>query len=219
MTIKTSTDHQEPQPTQPTPIHDFLKDGKTEITIFPFNSVKETPEEIVKIIQDLLNHEIEVGQTYPFETKLSYDEFINYYFPKFVAVGFQGHFNDFKEIRKCNYDKLFLGCYYIKPNYVGRCSHVCNGGFLVDFDKGCRGLGVGKALGKSYLINAVKLGYRYSVFNLVFDSNFGSKKIWEGLGFDRIGVVPEAGRLKLGKEGEEGEEVFVDAIIYGKKLV
>ena len=22
-----------------------------------------------------------------------------------------------------------IGCFYVKPNYPGRCSHVCNGGF------------------------------------------------------------------------------------------
>lgn len=23
------------------------------------------------------------------------------------------------------------GCFYVKPNFPGRCSHVCNGGFIV----------------------------------------------------------------------------------------
>ncbi|GME89354.1 unnamed protein product [Ambrosiozyma monospora] len=212
----TSTTTEQPKQLRvETPIHDVLKDGKTQITIFPFNSLQETPEPLVSIIHDLLNYEIREGKTYPQEHELTRQEFINYYFPKFVAIGFKGNFTTFTAVPDTQYKELFLGCYYIKPNYVGRCSHICNGGFLVNH-KGCRGLGVGKALGKSYLINAPKLGYVYSVFNLVFDSNVGSGKIWDGLGFEKIGHVPDAGRLKV---GEEGQEVFVGATVYGKKLV
>ncbi len=29
----------------------------------------------------------------------------------------------------------FLGSFYIKPNFPGRCSHYSNGGFLVNVDK------------------------------------------------------------------------------------
>ena len=25
-----------------------------------------------------------------------------------------------------------LGCFYIKPNFPGRCAHICNGGFIVN---------------------------------------------------------------------------------------
>lgn len=85
----------------------------------------------------------------------------------------------------------------IKPNYPGRSSHVsdilraepgytpidiaylyyllvqiCNAGFVVS--PGYRGCGYGMTLGKSYLYYAPKLGYRASVFNLVYVSNTAS---------------------------------------------
>ena len=60
------------------------------------------------------------------------------------------------------------------------------------------------------LINSSQ-GYTYSVFNLVYESNTASTKIWDSLGFKRIGRVPGCGNLKSFEEP-------VDAIIYGRDL-
>jgi hypothetical protein len=49
------------------------------------------------------------------------------------------------------------------------------------------------------------------VFNLVYESNTASTKIWDSLGFKRIGRVPGCGNLKSSPDP-------VDAIIYGKDL-
>lgn len=55
-------------------------------------------------------------------------------------------------------------------------------------------------------------GYTYSVFNLVYETNTASIKIWDALGFKRIGRVKGAGNL------QSHPEVMVDAIIYGRGL-
>lgn len=101
-----------------------------------------------------------------------------------------------------------------QPNYPGRSSHLCNGGFVVPTVH--RGLRVGSTLGRSYLHYAPLLGYRGSVFNLVYVSNVASVKIWDGLGFQRAGLIPGAGKLK-GKDGAEDE--YVDAIVYNYQFV
>jgi H2C2 zinc finger len=49
------------------------------------------------------------------------------------------------------------------------------------------------------------------VFNLVYESNTASTRIWDSLGFKRIGRVPGCGNLKSFDEP-------VDAIIYGRDL-
>lgn len=54
-------------------------------------------------------------------------------------------------------------------------------------------------------------GYTYSVFNLVYETNTASTKIWDSLGFKRIGRVPSCGILK-------SYSYPVDAIIYGRDL-
>ena len=51
-----------------------------------------------------------------------------------------------------------------------------------------RGNGVATVCGRAYLILA-PLGYRASVFNLVFASNYIFIQIWKRLGFERIGFV------------------------------
>lgn len=50
------------------------------------------------------------------------------------------------------------------------------------------------------------------MFNLIYESNVASCRIWDALGFKRIGKVPGAGRLRS-RPGE-----YVDAIIYGRDL-
>jgi H2C2 zinc finger len=54
-------------------------------------------------------------------------------------------------------------------------------------------------------------GYTYSVFNLVYETNTASTRIWDSLGFKRIGRVPACGNLRSSTE-------MVDAIIYGRDL-
>ncbi len=54
-------------------------------------------------------------------------------------------------------------------------------------------------------------GYTYSVFNLVYETNTASTRIWDSLGFKRIGRVPACGNLRSSTE-------LVDAIIYGRDL-
>jgi hypothetical protein len=99
--------------------------------------------------------------------------------------------------------------YYIKPNYPGRSSHLCNGGFMVPSTS--RNLGMGRIAARSFLFYAPACGYRGSVFNLVYVTNEASVRLWEKLGFKNVGKIPGAGRLKVG----DGEE-YVDAwVVYG----
>ncbi|KAF9779780.1 hypothetical protein BJ322DRAFT_339688 [Thelephora terrestris] len=105
---------------------------------------------------------------------------------------------------------VVAGFYYVKPNYPGRSSHICNAGFIVPPNHWNKGYG--RVLANSFLYYGPKLGYQASVFNLVYVNNIASVKLWEALGFTRAGLIPNAGRLK--KEG--GGEEYVDAIIYYK---
>lgn len=105
------------------------------------------------------------------------------------------------------------GFYYIKPNYPGRSSHICNAGFIVPTT--LRGLRLGSTLARNYLVLAPALGYRASVFNLVYETNVASVKIWERLGFAVVGRIPKAGLLK---RPETDAEAFVDALVVYKEF-
>jgi L-amino acid N-acyltransferase YncA len=65
-------------------------------------------------------------------------------------------------------------------------------------------------MGQLFIRFAPLLGYKSSVFNLVFENNTASVSTWRKLGFREIGRVPKVGRLKAEKGGEE----FVDAIMF-----
>ncbi|CAI4044229.1 hypothetical protein SUVZ_01G0830 [Saccharomyces uvarum] len=179
----------------------------TVATAFPVFNTKDIPDSLINYIFELFNLEIEGGKTYPQLNKLTKQEFLNYWFHSFTVIVLQTD----KKFIEDNQDwyLVLLGTFYIKPNYAPRCSHNCNAGFLVNSYH--RGQKIGYRLAQVYLNWAPLLGYKYSIFNLVFVTNQASWKIWDKLNFEKIGLIPRAGILK-------GSEEPVDAIIYGKDL-
>jgi L-amino acid N-acyltransferase YncA len=83
-----------------------------------------------------------------------------------------------------------VGTAHIGPNKPGRGAHVATASFMVD--AAARGLGVGRSLGEHALAAARADGYASMQFNAVVASNTGAVHLWQELGFDIIGTVPEA---------------------------
>jgi len=102
-----------------------------------------------------------------------------------------------------------LGMFYVKPNFPGRCAHVCNGGFIT-FPR-FRRQGVGRLMGSCFLKFAKDLGYKASYFNLVFASNPESLALWESLGLSRVAHIPRCAEIK-------GFDDLVDAYGYRQDL-
>ncbi|EXJ60170.1 acetyltransferase [Cladophialophora yegresii CBS 114405] len=208
----TSDNPQIPSSIFPRPV--TLRDRVTVATLVPFFSPDAVPKRLLAYLSEQLNKEIEGGDTYPMIDPLPLETFGPYWFGNFGAVMVLGDIGGIEAVAEMDtngvdWNKKCLGSFYIKPNYPGRSSHVCNGGFLVT--PAARNKGVGKSMGQCYLDWAPGLGYTYSVFNLVYESNTASTKIWDSLGFKRIGRVPGCGHLKSSDEP-------VDAIIYGRDL-
>ncbi|KAL2441931.1 Protein SPT10 [Exophiala dermatitidis] len=208
----TSDNPQIPSSIFPRPV--TLRDRVTVATLIPFFSPDSVPRRLLNYLADNLNQEIERGDTYPMIDPLPVEKFGPYWFGNFGAVMVLGDIGGVEAVAEmdrngADWNKLCLGSFYVKPNYPGRSSHVCNGGFLVT--PAARNKGVGKSMGQCYLDWAPQLGYTYSVFNLVYETNTASTRIWDSLGFKRIGRVPGCGRLKSSSEP-------VDAIIYGRDL-
>ncbi|KAI8912770.1 acyl-CoA N-acyltransferase [Gorgonomyces haynaldii] len=167
----------------PLPIKGTLKNGQH------YQIVRAGPEHLDQCFA-IFNSVVEEGNTYPQEFQLNLEQFKQYFLSAdaFVLI-----------------TDSVMGAFYVKPNFPGRCAHICNGGFIVRDD--CRNVGVGKALGTAYLQVCPLLGYKASMFNLVFVTNGPSVRLWDSLGFKRIGVLPKAGRLKSHAE-------LVDAIMF-----
>ena len=97
-------------------------------------------------------------------------------------------------------ESQILGTAKIGQNRPGPGSHVATASFMVA--KQARGAGVGRALGEYALSWARDQGYAAMQFNAVVESNVAAVKLWQALGFQIIGTVPEAfEHAQLGRVG------------------
>lgn len=88
------------------------------------------------------------------------------------------------------------GLYILHPNNVGRCGHIANTSYAVL--SSCRGRHIGEQLVKDSLIKAKEKGFKLMQFNAVVESNIHARHLYERLGFQQIGMIPEGFRMKDG---------------------
>jgi L-amino acid N-acyltransferase YncA len=86
--------------------------------------------------------------------------------------------------------------YILHPNNVGRCAHIANASYAVS--SSARGMKIGEELVRHSLCQAKALGYGVLQFNAVVKSNLGAIRLYETLGFVRLGTIPKGFRLKDG---------------------
>jgi ribosomal protein S18 acetylase RimI-like enzyme len=177
------------------PLFQVLKNGlKVEL-----NYMHSQEEEVVRA---LLNSVIVEGKTYPQKQPLSPAEFSAYWLSKDAFVVRSS------AIEATDKPKEIFGAFYLKPNFPGRCSHICNAGFIVQ--PGLRGQGIGRFMGEAMLLIAANLGYEAVIFNLVFETNIPSITLWQSLGFEILGRISGAAKLENGQ--------IVDALIMYRAL-
>lgn len=106
------------------------------------------------------------------------------------------------------YDGKVAATFMLQPNRLGRGSHVANGAFMVH--PGFRRQGIGKTIGQYAIDEARRLGFKAMQYNFVVSTNEVAIKLWQSLGFNVIGTVPEGFRhARLG---------LVDALIMHRFL-
>ncbi|XP_033764272.1 N-acetyltransferase aca1-like [Pecten maximus] len=179
------------------PFDGLLKDGRKVVLDYYKD---EDEAQVHAIMKYIVNEE---GNSYPQEDLANVEDFRSYYLSHDVFVCRDVTSGD------------VLGSFYVKPNFPGRCSHICNAGFAVK--KSSRGLGVGKFMVGHYLQIARDLGYQSSFFNLVFVSNEASVSLWRSMGFTELGRVPNAGNLK-GRGYTDAIQFYYDLTKLDKKV-
>lgn len=140
----------------------------------------------------LLNHAIVVDRAWPFEAPLSEAAFKSYFCSHASFT-----------VTKASNPDVPLGIFYVKPNFPGRCDHVCNGGFVTE--ESSRRRGVGRLMAECFFRAAKDLEYKAVMFNLVFANNPASVSLWKSVGMTQIGVLPSVARMPLDRRPHSGQ--------------
>ncbi|SIR43145.1 Acetyltransferase (GNAT) family protein [Rhizobium sp. RU20A] len=85
---------------------------------------------------------------------------------------------------------LIVGTYFLNANHAGGGQHVCNCGYMTG--TAARGRGVARQMHEHSLTHARARGFRAMQFNFVIRTNERAVRLWQSLGFDIVGRLPEA---------------------------
>lgn len=89
-------------------------------------------------------------------------------------------------------DDQVVGTAYLKANGVGLSDHIANAGWMVAPEN--QGQGIGRPFAEHVIDRAREMGYRAMQFNGVVATNTAAVSLWESLGFEVVGTVPDAFR-------------------------
>lgn len=147
--------------------------------------IKAFLDEDIKSVIEIWNEVVTDGQAFP-QTELL-DEKTGLEF--FYGQSYTGVAYDKKSGKA-------VGMYILHPNNVGRCGHICNASYAVLSEY--RGQHVGEMLVKHCMRKGKELGFRILQFNAVVSTNTGALKLYEKLGFVRLGTIPGGFRMDDG---------------------
>jgi ribosomal protein S18 acetylase RimI-like enzyme len=129
-------------------------------------------------IWEIIREVIKTGDTYVFAPDSSKEKMLALWFGTgnhtFVAAD----------------DGQIVGTFVIKDNKPDLGSHIANASYMTS--PKAFGRGIGTAMGLYSIDEAIRLGYLAMQFNIVVKSNGAAVRLWQRLGFDIIGEIPEA---------------------------
>lgn len=147
--------------------------------------IREYKKEDVNEAVNIWNQVVEDGEAFPqmeLLTEKTGDEFFRG--QSFTGIAYD---EDTGEI---------AGLYILHPNNIGRCGHICNASYAVRRD--LRGQHTGEKLVTHCMQKGKELGFRILQFNAVVASNRYALKLYEKLGFIRLGTIPGGFLMKDG---------------------
>lgn len=137
---------------------------------------------VLAIARDL----VQAADTYAFDAGMSDDALWQYWHPDFGGQGFVAEV-----------DGEVVGVFVIKRNHQGPASHIANASYVVRNNQ--RGKGIGAAMGKASLRLARDMGFRAMQFNIVLVTNQPAIRVWQRLGFQIMGTIPDGFRSPDGR--------------------
>lgn len=129
-------------------------------------------------IWKILEPVIRAGDTYTLPVDMTCEDALGYW-------NSPGH-----EVFVAEENGEILGTYYLRANQKGGGAHVANCGYMTAPWAG--GRGVARAMCQHSLERAKGRGFRAMQFNFVVSSNERAVRLWQSLGFETVGRLPEA---------------------------
>lgn len=154
-------------------------------------NVRPYGERDLEAMREIWNAVVKEGNAFPQTEPMTVDEARNF----FAGQTYAGVLEEKGEL---------TGLYILHPNNVGRCGHISNASFAVK--KSGRGRGAGELLVRDCLEQGHRLGFRLLQFNAVVSVNQRAMRLYEKMGFHRLGSVPGGFRLPDG--------TFTDIFLY-----
>jgi L-amino acid N-acyltransferase YncA len=93
-----------------------------------------------------------------------------------------------------------VGVYILHPNFVGRCSHICNTSYAVNSTR--RGQGIGEKIVTHSFQKARECGFKVLQLNAVIASNTPALNLYKKLGMTPLGAIKD-GFLNIDGEYED----------------
>jgi len=157
--------------------------------------IRKATEEDKPEVWEIIKAVLATGDTYTFAPDSGEEEMLAFWYAPekwtYVAVWSEapkrsGILSD--DLHNSN--GIIVGTFFLKANQPGLGAHVCKAGYMVaPFAKGKR---VGRAMAEFSLEEARRLGFQSMQFNFVVKSNAVAVKLWQDIGFQIIGEIPEA---------------------------
>ena len=143
-----------------------------------FMTVRPAGPEDAAAIWSIIGPTIRAGETYTLDPQMTEAAALAYW----LAAD--------KETFVAEEDGAILGTYYIRANQAGGGDHVCNCGYMTS--AAATGRGIARLMCTHSLDHARARGYRAMQFNFVVSTNGRAVRLWQSLGFETVGIVPEA---------------------------
>jgi L-amino acid N-acyltransferase YncA len=140
--------------------------------------IRQATEQDKPAIWQIIKAVIATGDTYVFDPATPEREMMEWWF------------SPEKHVYVAEQNGEVVGTYWIKPNQPGLGSHVCNAAYMVA--PKATGKGIGMQMGEHSFDEARRLGFDSMQFNFVVKSNIAAVKLWQKIGMQIIGEIPDA---------------------------
>jgi len=141
-------------------------------------TVREARTEDAEALWAILEPAIRSGETYTLPRSMDREAALRYWRS-------DGH-----EVFVAEEEGRVVGTYFLRANQGGGGSHVANCGYITA--PADMGRGVARAMCTHSLDRARERGFRAMQFNFVVSTNKRAVRLWESLGFNIVGRLPEA---------------------------